>query len=282
MMKKFVCLVFILVSINSFSQEENENKIQLSEVQVLIGNRINATQHASIDYFKRMAPNSEILGMDYSEYRYNNYSSILSSGNYNALLGFQFKEKKNLLLRLGVGYSFDTYLQTNAYKEEHFAYDTLVSMQTSQMYFIDSVSTSSTNAYGTVDYVSFDASLVYRTNAEKRWSFYGGLGLNFALGFNNIVNVGSSKGAYITATDGSPVNWTRESTNEMYSVRNPFSATLFLPLGVDFRIGEKREFWEKVHLMSEIRPSISLTDFPDYVTVVAPSMIYSFGVKFKW
>jgi hypothetical protein len=56
----------------------------------------------------------------------------------------------------------------------------------------------------------------------------------------------------------------------------------YLPLGVDFRIGNKRDFWKRIHLFYEARPSINMTAIPELRTITNASIFHGLGVKVKW
>jgi hypothetical protein len=61
-----------------------------------------------------------------------------------------------------------------------------------------------------------------------------------------------------------------------------FMSALYVPIGVDFRLGKKNEVLRKMHLFFELRPTISVLTIPETKTYVYPSMQNCVGLKFEW
>jgi len=53
-------------------------------------------------------------------------------------------------------------------------------------------------------------------------------------------------------------------------------------LGIDFRIGKKREFWKRTHLFYELRPGINVTSIPELRPITNASVQHGIGLRVSW
>jgi hypothetical protein len=53
-------------------------------------------------------------------------------------------------------------------------------------------------------------------------------------------------------------------------------------MGLDFRLGKKREFLNRLHLFVETRPSMTITTIPSLKTLLTPNITSSFGLRIVW
>src|SRR5690606_33840629 len=133
-------------------------------------------------------------------------------------------------------------------------YDTLTSSQTGQVVYIDSVYTQNYS----MDYVSeqlrLDGSVIFRTNPEGRWSLYAGIGFTVGLSVNATTEIYYSKyGRIETRYPNGQTSHSYQyyypgsyiSKTETFRNKTNFSVSPYIPMGVDFRIGKKREFWKR-------------------------------------
>ncbi|MGB0807307.1 MAG: hypothetical protein ACPGRC_11500 [Salibacteraceae bacterium] len=56
----------------------------------------------------------------------------------------------------------------------------------------------------------------------------------------------------------------------------------YIPLGLDFRIANKSEFWQRVHLFYEMRPSLEMISIPELSTYTTVAWQHGFGIKVQW
>lgn len=278
MMKKLT-FCFFFVSTALVAQEKSCN-IQITEAQVLLGTNMYTVETMSLNDFKSLAPNSSILAKDYSGFSQSLYTSTYGSSSYTGLLGLTFKNKPNPLLRLGLGYSTRTLGTGSSSRYESFHYDTLTSGQTGQQIFLDS--THSQYMYGAYQstYLSLDASLIFRTKPAARWSIYGGVGLNFGMAFNSFLDVSFDDEHYASSGNYDQSNWSHEQ--ERFAQKSHVASTIYIPMGLDFRLGKKSEFLNRLHLFLETRPSMTITSIPSLKTQLTPNITSSFGLRIVW
>jgi hypothetical protein len=70
-----------------------------------------------------------------------------------------------------------------------------------------------------------------------------------------------------------------ENIVEYFENKMNFSTSIFIPMGVDFRMGKNREFWKRLHLYYEMKPSITYTAIPELKRITTVNLINSFGIK---
>ena len=126
-----------------FVAQAQENKISVTEVHILSGAGGGYAEYGSIADFKSLAPNSEILKKDFTGFddRSGGMNGITGMNVFQSLqIGLKLPKLKNAVLRLGVMHMEQSDLLTRSgHRSTSFAYDTLVSTQTGEQYFIDSL-----------------------------------------------------------------------------------------------------------------------------------------------
>jgi len=277
-----------------FSQEKEKIKrVQVTDVH-LTGGFILATRPTwNTQDFINLAPNSpfaneDLTGFsknDFSMYSYNNRGT---SKQLSAMIGLSFKKRDGStpsgspLLRLGVTYRYENLLSGSMYRQDQFAYDTLISSSTGSSYYLDSIRTYRYNMNHFVQQLHIDASLVYRTNTNRRASIYGGVGFTAGMGVNPTTEIIGQESAYTEIQNSSSgFQQTSYSNTEVYRVRNKsaFGGSLYLPLGVDLKFSTKNEFWKRVHWTFELRPAVNFFASPEVGVLTSFSSYQGMGLK---
>lgn len=274
--------------------QEKINKFKSSSVSLMPYASIGTGSVSTLDDFRKLAPNSTLLPDDLNGYNSSNYNVSSGSAGTAVLLSFKLRDKAgsgyrpNPLFRIGLSYNYNQSLTNNAYKEEKFAYDTLISANTGGRTPVDSVSYSSYNMDYSSQFVRLDASVIYRTNPEARWNFYGGFGATFGVSIASQTNVYYHEYYYIQPNDNeSSIFITQngangEHENEVTKNETSLAYSAYIPLGLDFRIANKSEFWQRVHLFYEMRPSLEMISIPELSTYTTVAWQHGFGIKVQW
>lgn len=270
-------------------------RINICDFNVQTGILLQSEVDGSVDDFKKINPNSSILNSNLEGFQ--SYSGWSASGNraFSVQLGLQFSDrekkayKSNPLLRLGVFYFSATNLSGNLYKETRSDYDTLSSGSTGATILQDSVTTHSYSMSHLAEQIRFDGSLIFRTNPAARWSLYSGIGISAGVTFQTETRILSTynirvenhyqDGSTTVASYYFPPEYTYY---EKQKTRNGFGGSAYIPMGLDFRIGKKNEFWKQVHLFLEVRPGMNFTAIPELRTVANAYMQSGFGVRVAW
>jgi hypothetical protein len=270
-------------------------RISVYDYHVQAGISLERNNTATYSDFEKLAPNSVLLTNNLANYSSYNGVSLNGNNMFSAILGLQFSDKQkslyksNPILRVGISYFSSTTLSSNVFNEVRKPYDTLTSNQTGQTIYIDSLITKNYSMNYTSDQLRFDGSLIFRTDSEARWSLFGGIGFTagFSINANTYIHHNNSlrtetrnqNGNVFFAYNPGSMDVNR---SERFKNKTNFVASAYIPMGVDFRIGKKREFWKRTHLFYELRPGVNITTIPELRTITTASLQQGLGVRVKW
>jgi hypothetical protein len=249
------------------AQPKPKGRLQLADLYIQTGMFHYIEAPLGLADYRLLAPNSVLLKQDFSSYNNPNYPLTVSSGHFSMLAGINFREKPNWQLRVGFSQSSEYLSNLNLYKWVNKPYDTLTSAQTGQQILVDSVYRTSYHFRHERQMMRVEASLIYRTNPERRWGFYAGIGVSVNLSLNSKTTITEYQDAYTeqkTNAYNTPRYFSYISTElnnktEQFTNKNSVGYSFFTPLGVDFRVGKKHPLWSRVHLTYEIRPMVQVS-----------------------
>jgi len=287
----------LLISSFGFAQEQAPTKkcrMQIQDVFLNTGVFLEQNGSGMLSDFRTLAPQSAVLNT-MNDVSNSDGFTIMGNSSFSALVGIKFKNKNsesyksNPLLRLGISYFTGSALSYSTFNDTRKPFDTLTSAQTGQTIYIDSLSYQSHTMNYTSEQLRLDVSVLFRTNPEARWSVFGGLGITAGLSLNANTHIHYNKFDRTEArfpngnnsfTNSSLTNETR--ITERFQNSNNFGASAYIPMGVDFRIGKKREFWKQMHLFYELRPGINTVSIPELRTLTNASMQHGIGLRVSW
>ena len=299
-MKKInVLLLLSLISSSFFTigQETEETpvkRIKISDFILYSGLSLERTNLGSFNDFRTLAPESELLQNDMSLINQNQGYSYLNNGNFSVLLGIQFSDKNrtsyspNPLLRIGLTYSSSSRLSTSNYGEKRSPYDTLASTQTGNETYIDSVYTERYSMDYNSEQIQVNASLIFRTDPEARWSLFSGIGFTAGISINSSTGIHYLSEDWkeeVQSNDGLSVNNQHQDRKiiedefETFENETNYGFSAYIPIGVDFRIGKKKEFWKKTHLFYEVQPTLNVYTIPELGTFNNVNFRHGIGVR---
>lgn len=248
-------------------QPKPKGRLQLADLYIQTGMFYYLESPLSLADYRLLAPNSVLLKQDLSSYSTSYYPNTMSSGHFSMLAGINFRDKPNWQLRVGFSQSSEYLSNLSFYKWTNKPYDTLTSAQTGRQVLIDSVYHSSYHFRHERQLMRLEASLIYRTNPERRWGFYAGIGASVNLSLNSRTTTTEYKSAYTQQRDGYNPRYdyfsystSSNDRTEEFVNKNSIGYSFFAPIGVDFRIGKKHAFWSRVHLTYEIRPTLQVSN----------------------
>ncbi|MFM6946241.1 MAG: hypothetical protein ACKOWW_03815 [Flavobacteriales bacterium] len=282
MYKNFVFGALILLSAKVNAQ------VKITELYLQSGAFFNQAKGSLAD-FQALAPQSSILQQDLSLYQNNPFFNFNLPGQAQTLsAGLQLAKLPNATLRVGLTHiNQGSALSYGGSYTESFTVDTLTSSQTGEQFFIDSFSTHGYNARYSQEQLRLDASLIFRLNGEKRWSIYGGIGANIGLSYNCLTTVhhgvspnGDSQfygiyNDYMTYQGG-------VQQNETFENKGGIGVGIYAPLGIDFQVGKKRDFWKPFHLYVEMRPGLNISQISGLGTSFSAGGFSNFGLRVKF
>ena len=292
-------ILLVTVSFSLFGQEEQTKtfkRISIHDFYIQPFVFSEPYINGSISDFESLAPQSVLLNNDFGDFS-SSYNGFGMSSNtaFSILLGIQFSDKAktvykaNPLLRLGVCYFSGTSLTVGSYKEEHIAYDTLTSVQTGQIIYIDSVISTGFGMDYSWQQLRFDGSMIFRTDPQARWSLYAGIGITAGVSINAETYIshsisGRTETRYPNGNTNSSYDYNGSYSDKAEVFRNKtnYGFSAYIPMGVDFRTGKKIPFWKLVHVFYELRPSINMTSIPELRTITNASIQHGVGLRVSW
>jgi hypothetical protein len=296
MKKSIFLLPILLLSFGIISaQEVKHPKYKISQFQLSFGgDRSLAPLNINQNEFNVLAPGAQIplnstpyttqFGWDAPTLNMNVAFHPLKK---NGLAG---EYNKNRTFRAGIsaqGISASIYNTSNSFTTR---IDTLVSAANGSIYgFVDSIHRDFTFSSYMATAVKLDFSYLASTDVSKRFSFYSGVGLNFGITLapRTEIHLHSWDSERITDTNDNYISnqsvYNSLNVNrQVYQNKMGYMAALYVPIGVDFRLGKKNEVMKKIHLFFELRPTVSVLSIPETKTYVYPSIQNCIGVKFEW
>lgn len=296
MRKLFFLFIFASVSVLVFGQDQNPSvvkRFKINDYSVQAGIFGGSPGNSTLADFNLLAPNSVLLNSNlipnpasYYPYYYQSYPNAM----FSAMVGFQFSDKqktkynKNIQFRVGITYFNNSALSGGLYNSERVTFDTLTSSQTGAHIFIDSIITRGLNMNYSSEQLRLDGTLILRTNPDARWSLYSGIGITAGFSFNAKTTIKYITNYQIVHRD--PNGYTEhkksfsgETEYEVITNKNNFGCSAYIPLGINLKLGHKTEFWKKVNLFYEIRPSVNVTYIPELGT--RTNSFVHFGGGFK-
>ncbi|MFN8699716.1 MAG: hypothetical protein ACK500_06750 [Flavobacteriales bacterium] len=273
---------------------DNLPLFQINEALLSSGAVFEKIPQGGMREFRLLAPGSEILKDDIT--RFSSTPSVGSFGNaFTAQIGLSIRNKEKTgyhpgrTLRLGINYFSQNRYSFYSTRTITSPWDTLASAQTGEQVIVDSTYMESYFFDYWVDHLRLDAALIFSTVKESRWSWFGGLGMTFgpSLISETSVTYSESRGTKVRGTNPSyglfgNGNLEVEAQQELYSLKTVIGGSVYLPAGVDFRIGKRREFWKPVHLFYEIRPQVLYTNIPELGSSLRGGIQQGFGIRVKW
>lgn len=292
-MKPLTFAALILITgIQLFAQDESLPRIKAGDILIQTGFSTYSYPNFTLSDFKTLAPGSDLLNNDLSQYSLGSYNWNGCS-TFAASIGLRFldKEGKNYKLNpvVRIGIIYNGFCNSNLYysKEDAFPYDTLTSSATGDIYLIDSVFNSSYSMnYNSSDLgLSFSAD--FSTNNENRVTLFAGVGISASL--STLTETTVNRYEYSTMSyDETPEYWISSGFDDSSEEFESFSNKTFahfsagIPLGIDFRLGKDNEFWRQLHFVYEIRPVLNIVSIPELKTYTGTGVSNMFGLKVVW
>lgn len=285
-MKKLFLFATLFVAGTTIAQ------IKITQLHINSGNSLTFNNSfTDIADFALLAPGSTILNQDFSQYSsfgslYNNHMMGMnrtnSSISHSIQLGLNFEKCPKGTLRIGLTNTQNYLLNAQgSYWESHIV-DTFTSSQTGEMIFADSTISKSYFADYSNSQLRLDAAYIYEASAGKRWAFHTGIGMSMGVSYrsstnlyfeestdpNNMSNTGTNIASY-------------SSTKESFDNNVSIGASAYIPLGIDFKLGNKRAFWKPFVVYAEFRPTMNFNTLPNQTTQFGVGMGSVSGLRYN-
>jgi hypothetical protein len=273
-------LIFLITPI--FSQG---NKIKLTEVSISYGIQSDFYDSLNFQDFKSIAPNSTILMKDFSTFEIISNHSISKLDNpfitreQRLLIGFKLSKFKNGLFRIGLNNLKTTnQFSTSAFQSSIIGHDTVYTSQGTPVY-IDIYRSKSLYATSNSKKILLDLSYTYSLPEEHQMVMYSGFGLNVGMSYQSKISTSYFEHVGVAGSSSAPS--TTVNNHEDLKLKPYFSSTIYVPIGLNIKLGKKSDFMKHIHIFGEIRPAISFLNFPSTRTIFLVSGNANLGIKLK-
>ncbi len=167
-------------------------------------------------------------------------------------------------LRLGFSYGdYSTGYISSYNNNETYRVDTLISQQNGSEYYIDSVSGQFAYVENVADMFTIHLNYLMRYNAQRKFSFYTGIGASVGFTLDNALRL--SYGSY--SYTNTPIvqynsNFGRNYDND-YNVQTKQLETatamnIYIPVGINYRISKRSKWLRPLNVFAEWRPGLSV------------------------
>lgn len=283
---------------NPEESKKEVNKVRISDFFIYTGRSYQRNPIKTVSDFIQISPNSELLNNDFSGFESSILSGLYSGylygdGHLSMSLGLSFRDaskksyKDNILLRIGLTYSTATQFGIRLSRFDRFPYDTLISTQTNNPIYIDSINSEYYYMNYWANQVRLDGSLIFRTKRNARWSLYGGVGFNFGFSSSSTTSIFYYNNSYIESLNNSNYSvrgFSRFNDNSIFTEerkqeKSAFGFAAYVPLGLDFRVGKNNPMLRKMHLFYELRPGINYYSAPGLGGNLNSFLHSGFGIR---
>lgn len=242
-----------------------KKRLRVSETYIYPSVGLQRVPLGTLNDFRKLATQSTILNKDLSAYSSAIFMSTYGQTSFSAKLGISFLDKDkntykaNPTVRIGFNYFRNVGLISQLDKTTRVRFDTLYSTTGGPPVYLDSVTHYFIGmSYGTEE-LRVDISLIFRTNIEARWSIYAGIGGTLGGSLNSYTTINYSESSSVESSAiGAPMNNNFYSgSSERFKNKSSIGYSMYLPLGLDFRMGNNREFWKRLHVYYEAKPFLN-------------------------
>ena len=282
-MKNLKSALVLVMAVSVFSVSAQNSGIKLSGVQLHAYVGMQQEGHYSLSDYQSMAGNSDLLLNNFYGYTRSN-AGVAADLGFGVQGSFRLMKegevRANRRLRLGLAGGMSEVADGSYFKNWHTTGDSIYNSSGVVIGYVDSLHNSSYNAHYTGNFLRFDGSMIWSTDELRRVSAYMGAGISAGVVFNAQTTVNhwediSVRYKYDNAsTSMGSVNKAREM--ELFKSAGGFYSSIYIPIGLNLRLGKVNPFWSHAHFCSEWRPSIV---FQNYAST---GMKTVFGISHTW
>jgi hypothetical protein len=286
----FTGLLLLATGFTTFAQEDidtlRKSRCFLNDFTILPTMGISGFPYSDVNDFQKLAPNSILLSKDLSAYSHGDNSGIghrrgmngSMSPSLTLMAGLKFRGMEHSSLRIGIGYASGTNFSSDYTLETTSIYDTLISSKTAQKIYAQSSTIDRYSMKSSYEQLRLDVSYVLKAKLGRRFSFYTGLGATAGISFNNITEIQHTNHVYY---DGYKDDTSITGT-ESFHTKDAAAFSTYIPLGLNFRLGHRREFFKRISIFAETRPTVNFINIPELKTYTFVSVQHGVGLKIKF
>lgn len=184
-------------------------------------------------------------------------------------------------LRMGINYMGGGSAPLELTRSERYTVDTLSSGSSGLVYYVDSTFTSRYLLQHGSERVGLDASLVFRTGPEARWSIFGGAGLGIGARFNAHTTATLTQESATNRPAYSGGQAAERMRLEQVDNSGGLWVLFYAPIGLGFRIAKENDFWNRMELYLEGRPGMMVQGTQEFGTITSFGSQTLFGLRLR-
>lgn len=289
MFKLGITFSLFFLSLLAVGQELSLLKLKQASIQPFVMGGAIESQFSLSDALL-FTNNDELLQMSDMKDSYYFYGFNSNIG-MNISTGFQIRAKDNNyyhkapLIRIGLQGSSLNMFNFYGDKKEVTTFDTLTSNPTNQVWYSDSVDATYYNVNKRAQLVSLDASLIFQTDTEKKWSLYGGAGFTAGLSINSYTEISGSNSRYMQLrsmnNETSRMGYGSASSgiHSRHANQTNVMGTFYIPIGINVNLGCNSDFWRRIHLFYEFRSGVSFVSVPESANYTGFTFLHGIGLS---
>ncbi len=210
----------------------------------------------SVAEFKTLSPNSVLLKNNLSRFTKNDSNLTGSAGMWSGGIAFRKVMPEKMFkpyteYRIGLTY----YRSGNGFKNAY---------------------TSKTDSVHNVNYYygyetkecRVDFAVLHGYHVTPKYTIYGGLGASAGFVYNAFTSILYSDSSFV-------------KTEKFNNKTGAFNFSMYAPLGLDIRMGERTTFWSHLHFCIEARPTLSFYTIPEIKTTANEGLYIGVGLRFS-
>ncbi len=290
----FICVI-LCPEISSAQDTLKMNcNISVTDFYVTLGFGPGDPPTSTLEDFHALAPGSKLLSGDLSAYEeqefYQKTNGISGMAGFHTALSFADRKTgktgKNLQLRIGFFYMSGRHFNYKLEHSESMRTDTLTSSQTGDVIYLDSVFRSTYDMKYSSDQLRLDVCMLYRFNPAARFSFYAGFGAAGGIVFNAMTQIEYKLKKSVESAnpyaDRIEVFSADESNFEREKIKNKSGTgySVYVPIGVDLRLGRKKNGPGRVHFFWEALSALNSLTVPELGNTTRPTLFLTGGIRF--
>ncbi len=284
----FVCtLSCVPIFANDAFKNEFGNSIVIKELNIQLGTPFLWRNKVSAKDFASVYPQSLLLKNNFFGFKVSDNIYGVNAPKLAIQMCVKFRQKdrneyRRPTLRIGfAGVNGDVF-SSRLSKTNIYPYDTIISQRTGAKIALDSQEFTAYNMqYQSTNFL-LDLALIYRGNELKRWSYFCGVGFAAGISVNATGVIQKEQSAYIQ----SPFQSNRYSTiiTEQEKFNGPKNALAYayIPLGIDFKLSRRENFFNKIHLFYEVEPSLVFIQIDGFGKFSNLQVINAIGTRITW
>lgn len=268
------CFICLQLSAQTQDAQQGDDKSALSLQGINVMLIVPWSQHMAnmdVNKMRAIAPESQILRRDLTGYEQNANTFFIGHERsqvgvpVSVLLHFDINSNKRFVqkfrpeVRFGLSYSRFYITSATYVNEQHFPLGQVDLKDGRGMVNADSVHTKSVSLNNRVRMLAGHASLILKSNPERRFHFFAGLGVEGGASITSRNEINYYESFRVDEADGgSTVDFERDplSESEDFSSDITVAYSVFVPFGGSVRFSKKHRFFSKLNFFLEVRSLI--------------------------